>query len=720
MSLRKLRESALSYSEVELVEALDEGQGWKWRVRVLRQGLSGNGKWYGKRACQDLAHLIESKGQVKVFDGHRHIAEKVKSSTEGLLGWMDEPEYVAGDGTYASFNILKSADRLRESLLDAWNRGVKNLVGFSVDGFGGLKLRRDSETSGKLVPFVESFMKLDSIDVVADPSAGGELAHLVASEEGDRMKPEELAKLMEAMTPDELKQVNPELYDAVIAQAKPEATPPAKEKEGEEPEPGAAKPDGAAPIQEATQPDPAIAELANQVAAMKCGQTLTAHLTEANLPEVLKKSIEKRFTGQVFEEAALREAIQEGQTLAASLSGGGKVEGFGGAQVEVTQEEREKHVKALDGFFQRERSIDGVPAFRTLREAHAVMTHRPGGAYADPMAILRESFESAPLFRDPTERAPYGEIVRLTESLDTTSWAQVLGDSITRAMIREYTEPSISSWRDVVSDIIPVNDFRTQRRSRIGGYGVLPTVNQGAPYQALNSPPDEEATYSIAKKGGTEDLTMEMIANDDVRAIANIPRKLGRAAAWTIRNDVLDILRLNPNCTYDATALFAAGHGNLGATALSSAELNVVRRVFRERVAYGSDGNIEVMNLNIDRIWVPAELEELAFRLCTSATNVNAAETATTPNIQANQGLKYTVVPEWTDATDWVAQANVRDCPTIEVGFFEGQEEPQLLIQDDPRTGAVFSADKITYRIRYIYGTCVLDHRGLYKEVVAG
>jgi hypothetical protein len=39
---------------------------------------------------------------------------------------------------------------------------------------------------------------------------------------------------------------------------------------------------------------------------------------------------------------------------------------------------------------------------------------------------------------------------------------------------------------------------------RFGGYGNLPTVGQGAPYTALTSPTDEEATYAPAKRGGTE------------------------------------------------------------------------------------------------------------------------------------------------------------------------------------------------------------------------
>src|SRR5207244_8217997 len=121
--------------------------------------------------------------------------------------------------------------------------------------------------------------------------------------------------------------------------------------------------------------------------------------------------------------------------------------------------------------------------------------------------------------------------VRSTESMDSTTWNLVLGDSITRRMVAEYGQPSLQTWRQIVSSTPPVNDFRQQKIERIGGYGTLPAVNQGAPYQPLASPGNEEVTYTITKRGGTEDITLEMIANDDIRAIQRIPGKLGLAAA---------------------------------------------------------------------------------------------------------------------------------------------------------------------------------------------
>ena len=81
-----------------------------------------------------------------------------------------------------------------------------------------------------------------------------------------------------------------------------------------------------------------------------------------------------------------------------------------------------------------------------------------------------------------------------------------------------------------------------------------------------------------------------------------------------------------------------------------------------------------------------------------------------------------TVLPVWywTDATDWCLAADPMNLPTIEIGFFQGQEEPELFVQDVPNVGSMFTHDKVTYKLRHIYGGCVVDYRGLYKAVVGG
>ena len=265
-----------------------------------------------------------------------------------------------------------------------------------------------------------------------------------------------------------------------------------------------------------------------------------------------------------------------------------------------------------------------------------------------------------------------------------------------------------------MSSTPPIADFRTQRIDRVGGYGVLPVVAEGAPYQPLTSPGNEEVTYAIEKKGGTEDITLEMIANDDVRAIASIPRKLGLAAARTLYKFVWDILTSTAN-VYDGHQLFdSANHANTDTgAALSQSTLSTARRKMRKQAAFGD--SVDVLSTTPRYLVVPSELEEIAFQLCTSAVAIPSTPAGPTDTPNIHQGLQPIVIDYYTDPNDWFTIADPAMIPTIEVGFYQGRQEPELFTQADPTVGSVFNSDTLTYKIRHIYKGAVLDYRGFYR-----
>ena len=194
---------------------------------------------------------------------------------------------------------------------------------------------------------------------------------------------------------------------------------------------------------------------------------------------------------------------------------------------------------------------------------------------------------------------------RLMESLGSASLGEVLGDSVTRRMLAEYRAAvDFDGWRQLVN-VVPVSDFRMQHRTRWGGYGDLPTVAEGADYQPLTSPGDEEATYKAGKKGGTEDITLEMIKNDDVGTVRRIPTKLSRAAKRTLAKFVFDFLRTNP-VIYDTKALFHVDHANLFAAALSKAELAIHRLAMLKQTELSSNDRIGIAP---SRLVVPSDLQ---------------------------------------------------------------------------------------------------------------
>jgi hypothetical protein len=86
-----------------------------------------------------------------------------------------------------------------------------------------------------------------------------------------------------------------------------------------------------------------------------------------------------------------------------------------------------------------------------------------------------------------------------------------------------------------------------------------------------------------------------------------------------------------------------------------------------------------------------------------------------TPNINQAQGLTPILVSYLTDANDWFLVADPRMTPTIEIGFYQGREEPEIFTQNDPTVGSVWDTDTFQWKIRHIYSGTALDHRGFYR-----
>ncbi len=702
----KVRETGIL---VSLKEKKDkEPRGTEWDVVLIQAGLSKNQTFYPEGVLEQAVPLFEG---LKSYQGHSDCLGMSEWDRDvgDLVGWFKDVRFEDGK-IKATFLLSPAAGFLRVLMVDAWERGKKDIVGFSIEA---LATSQEKFTDQGVIHEVEQIIKVFSVDVVTEPAAGGAVEKLVASKGGLKTLTNQEGKMKKRML-QALREVDEKRANAlpegaseeeILKALKESATavmdPPAEGKpngEGGEGDPskGKGKEGDPEPVRLA-ESDHRLLEASRMSA---CQIILDGQLKDCNLPQPMKESLKREFGGKVFDSTKLIERIQENRTLWAAMEKSGEVKGLGDS-VKVGDDERDKLGKALDGFFANE-DVDKIPRFRGFREAHRKVTGQHVDSAYD---IPRESYPG---------RLVEGK--RLRESLQTSDWAQILGDSVRRRMLAEYQIPTLQDWRKIVSDVVSVSDFRTNRRTRMGGYGTLPAVAAKGTYQALTSPGDEEVTYAATKRGGTEDLTIEMVSNDDVGAIRRIPVKLGRAAAITLYRFVFDFIVDNGAMDYDATALFHANHNNLGSTALSSGQLDTARQEMRSQSAFGA--STEILGIVPMFLLVPNELENLGWRLSRSDRFMGgAAEDATSPNL--HKGIVPCVVDYWTDANDWTVVADPKMIPTIEIGFFEGREEPELFVQDLKNVGSVFDSDTITYKIRHIYGGDVLDHRGFWKSVVA-
>jgi hypothetical protein len=712
----------------------EEPTGAEWDVIVIKVGESKNGFEYSAKALKAAVPLFEG-ARVLGRSDEDHLARRNKS-VEKIVGWLSEARFEKG-AIRARLHISESAAWLRTMLVDAWKRGKKDLVGLSIvgDAIGKRVMKK-----GREVAVVEAITKISTVDVVVDPAAGGGLLKLVAAvgKEESVVDPKIIAALQEAEATvvhallkglseeevSEIKEAHPELAEKIteaMALKDPKPAAPAK----------SAKPAAASTAvaeAEEDQEDEDVVPVALSRFVVK------EALAETKLPELVRQKISKSFAGKSFKMEVLESAISDEIALWKELekeqvvvSAGETREPYGeGARVVVEEAQRAK--AALDGLFMgQDEELEGekIPRFRSIREAYVKLTgdtrftgrlpRKPTGALGLSEANggrvrirLHEAYdEEGHSLVDEKGDIP------LAEAISTTQFDVILGDSVTRRMLRDYARSNLrDAWAPIV-DIVPISDFRTQRRERWGGYGNLPTVAQAGAYAALTSPTDEEVTYAPTKRGGTETINLEAIVNDDLGAIRNIPRRLARAAAQTLHEFLLDFMRLN-SAIYDSVALAAAGHGNnISAVALSLAELAGARKIMRKQTEMD---NSKALGLVPAHLLVPPDLEQLAYELTASDLKPGVADNDA--NYVRNMSLDYAVVDYWSDTNNWWLTSSIDQVNLIEAGFLFG-EEPEIFTQDMPNVGSMFSNDQLTYKIRHVYGGAVLDFRGFFGGIVA-
>lgn len=674
-----LREAldASTVPDGQFVEAADDGKGLVYEAVLIRSGLSKNNRFYPDAVLREAVSLFEgrpifAKGDVQHLKGEG-------KDVRNIVGYVADAKFVEGktaDTGYlqGTVTFLAASGTLPETIREAWNRGKKDLVGLSIDATGKAKAEK---RGGATVKVATSISKVDSVDLIVEPGAGGGLVRLVEAaattslqENSDMSLKQKMYDTIKAKAPAKAAAINLDtVTDDELEQHYREAL----------------------AIQPKNEPAD-LDEVNERIRMIEARANARAKINAAALPQPAKDKLLKQFeTRERFVEADVDAQIKEERDYLARFTESGHVR-MTGLDVETTEPRSTKIAAMLDAFF--DPSHKDHRSVQSFRECYREITgdSRVTGRIEDcDMSRLREAAADE----------------NFRESMTTATFANVLGNSLNRRMVADYRDMGqYDVWRPLV-DIVPINDFRTQERVRFGGYGNLPAVAQGGAYTALNSPTDEKAAYAVGKYGGTEDLTMEMIRNDDVGSIRRIPTRMSRAAKMTLGQFVLDFLRTNPTI-YDGVALFHASHNNLGAAALDATSLAARRLAMLKQAEAGSAQRLAI---GPKYLVVPVDLQQAATDLFNRNTNLDKTFV---------QDLSLQVLPVWywADTNDWVLSADPADIPTIELGFLDGDQEPALFVQDLPNVGSMFSNDKLTYKIRHIYGGTVADYRGLDKSVV--
>lgn len=642
-------------SFVEAVaSAIEADAGTLWDVVVIRSGVSKNGWFYPDAVLREAAPLFDGTTVFAKSD-EQHLAGKGKDVRQ-IAGWLADAKFVEG----AKADTGRIVARLHVSAAEQRMRALM------VDAWArgkkdlvGLSIDADGTAAPAAM---REGVKCRTAKSITRVKSVDMIVEPGAG--GEFVRLIEAASTQEKNVPQENNQAlaaDPKIVQAAVDAAVAAALPIA--------------------LREAV----GIAQ-----ASIQARTAAIVRVTGSKLPAATQSRVIAALDAQVsYTEAAVDAALKTERDYLANFVEAGHVSlpHFGdGARAE---DRSVKMAAMLDDFFA------GKKGSHSFRECYRELTGDTNvtGLIANCDRVrLREAA---------------GGDVSFREALDTTVLSNVLGAALARKMIQDYAGlVEWDTWRKIVS-VNPVVDFRTQEITRMGGYANLPGVNQSQPYLQLNSPTDEKATYVATKRGGLESITLEAIKNDDVRVINAVPTRMALAAKRTLYEFVFDFIRTNP-VLYDSVAFFHATHANLGTTALDANQWQVARVAMLKQAEANS---LKRLGIWPKFLCVPVDLQETAYNLFQRTTNND-------PTFVNQQQVEVIPVIYWNDNNDWSAVASPMACPGIEIGFLDGQEDPDLFVQDSPTVGSLFSDDEITYKIRHIYGGQVHNFRCAFKGVV--
>ena len=655
----------------------DEATGKEWKVTLIQAGETQKNRIYPEAVLARDGHLFKSVPVYASMGGdHDPTSRGVKSIAGYIKDTIMEETKLNG--------ILHISDPiLAASMLDWWKEGVLDkMVGLSLVAGGKMAIENGKEV-------VQRISKSESVDLVRSPAAGGRILELLESKA--TISSEEETE----MTPEELKALLKESNDAMVA------TMDEKMKKLEE----------AVAVKDPPPPPPAEA----LPAAIKYMQTLTMAglLKESSLPEVSRERVKSAFdTEKEVDFAAVEEMIKKEKdylaahekTVVESIVKESTLSG------RVTVDDLDKKLARFEALFSNpqhgfiEKDFGGeagkqrVRPYRSFKESYIDWTgrnpHEPFGVeemWSDWVKGIGTYDSGTKRVRERVVQEANGLYqVKLSESLGaatgTTVWGEVAADVMYQMFVNNYaTQPRYSEWRKIVR-ITDAPDFRAQHRIKIGEYGDLPTVAEGAQYTDATHPDDEETTITVTKRGyHAEGITRELMYNDHIGALAEVPGKLAQAAARTLYKAIfIDLFQSDYTYSIGTANLFIAAKNNLGTTALSVEGLSATRVAMRSQSRISAATEI-LGATNLPKcILVPNELEGIAERLVMPSDSMRGritADTSALENIDRFRGLDVIVVDEFTNAKDWWAVADPMMVTGIEVAFLGGREEPDLVIQ---------------------------------------
>lgn len=292
----------------------------------------------------------------------------------------------------------------------------------------------------------------------------------------------------------------------------------------------------------------------------------------------------------------------------------------------------------------------------------------------------------------------------------TSDFTNILANVANKSLLQGWDEAP-ETWNQWTRrGTLP--DFKTAEVSGISGFTSLDEIPEDGDI-SYGKFTDRKETIKLVSYGKKYRMSRKLIINDDLQALAAVPRGMGRAANRKVGDITYAVLDgVGPTLNQDSIALFdTATHKNYVAadTAPTVATLNTATVAMARQTDPNSGATL---NIQPRYLLVPVTLVNTA-RVLIAATYDPAGTAGTLPpnpfsgRFEIITDARLDGQTNGTKAWYLLGDPNIFD--TVEVSFLNGMAEPYM------RENQEWDGQGISYMIGVDFGVAALDFRGVHK-----
>jgi hypothetical protein len=278
----------------------------------------------------------------------------------------------------------------------------------------------------------------------------------------------------------------------------------------------------------------------------------------------------------------------------------------------------------------------------------------------------------------------------------TSDFANALA-SAAFAVLRKAYENAPSGLKPLARRM-ELSDFRARSVVGLSGFSALEKVNEHGEFKR-GTIHDSGESIKLESFGRIFGVTRQVIVNDDLGWLTDLPKKLAVAAAQFEAQKLANLLMSNP-VMGDGKALFHADHGNLAPAGAAPSEtaLSAARLAMRTQ----RDEAQQLLGLAPRFLVVGPELETDAEKLMAAITP------AATDDAQPIR-LGVVIEPRLSGKA-WYVAADPAVVDGLAYAHLQSEPGPQI----EHRVG--FDVDGVEFRVRLDFGAAFLDWRPWFRN----